>query len=565
MIRCYAWSRRQFLKAAAGAGAALQVRAHSLRAAASPAASAPVPGVVAELRAEVLKPNTDPGGWPLPVASHWARGFGRDNFSSDYQVSLLEQGHHVLPNLPLPDPGNKGEKIREEGWAVVDRLAQWKAPMSLRGDQWEQVLLSKNDPVDAPGKWRNLPPEKSPLIIEPDGKVGKWISPFNAVEPWYEAGCYTTASAGFKEYQRRYPDPPLVILLSNNEARILKPKQDIEAMSLTYVQQHGKGRPDIYLRRVMAEGYARRYRELLRGVRDGLENPAWKANARRVAYGAFGPPHFARWEEWPQHSYATETAIDPWHNVWDGSSPSYYTHNWNDSSDYRVHSPQVEAMNWIFMLEETYRDRPNYWFELSIWDGNSAGEDSKNKSKKEAYLKAGQTWTPERYGGFVQFGMWLVRPRVVREFRGHGLKRKEFEPYFMALVAGVDRVWQQPVLQKFWRQGRLVPNRARRHPYQSLIPERWRNADRWFLLSTNLDPPGEWTLATEIPVFSLARVMGEPGAREWLLFAHSPVTGHDGVTITLPEYGPIRVNVSRGGSFYRIQERDKSVTPVPPV
>jgi hypothetical protein len=213
-------------------------------------------------------------------------------------------------------------------------------------------------------------------------------------------------------------------------------------------------------------------------------------------------------------------------------------------------------------LLEAYAERPDFWFEMSVWDGNNAGKPKKGMRKKDFYLEHGQTWSSERYAGFVQFGLWLLRPRVVREFRGSTMPRDEFGADFEAMVAGADRVWQDPVLTRFWRHGELVPNRSRKHPYQSKIPEKWKDVDRWFLLSTNLDPPGEWKLETEIPVFSLARVLGEGDGREWLLYAHSPLQPRRGVEIEIPGLAKVKVDVTPGGAFYLVKARDKAATPV---
>ena len=522
-------------------------------------ADEPVPPVVRELAAEVVKQNNDAGGWPLPVVSHWANGFNRPSFSSDYQISLLEKGHHVMPTLPFPGVAKEG--YPESGKPWVEKLAKWKAPFTLRAGQWEAVLYDKTQPLDEPGKWRLLPPEKSPLELDQEGKVIKLLSPFGAVAPWYEAGVYATRSTAMAQLQAWYPDPPRVILLSNNEAGKLKPKSDVEQTSKRYVDLHGRGKSPEYTRAQLAKGYVERYKELLRGVRDGLKNEHWQQHSLLVGYGAFGPPHFGRWEEWDTYSLATAERIDPWHLAWEGGSPSYYTHNWDASSDYRVWSPQVEAQNWVFMLDEAYRERPDFWFEISVWDGNFAPNPKKPeaKSKRDTYIAAGQAWSPERYAGFAQYGLWLLRPRVVREFRGSTVPRDAFGRDFEALVAGVDRVWQQPVLTRFWRDSRLVPNRSRQHPYETKIPEKWRTVDRWFMLNTSVDPPGPWKPDTPLPVFSLARVRGAAGSREWLIYAHAPLGAQKGVEIELPEFGRVSLDVSPGGSFYLVAEKDRSV------
>jgi len=524
------------------------------------AADAPgVPPVVRAVTGEVTKRNDDAGGRPLPVVSHWANGFNRPKFSSEYQISLLAKGHHVMPTLPFPRPGQAAYPADARPW--VDKLARWRAPFSLRAGQWEQVLVDKKHPADNPGKWRSLPPDKSPLAVNAAGEIEKWISPWGAVEPWYEAGVYNTRSAAFAELQRWYPNPPLVILLSNNEARKLKAKHAMARQSKRFIAKYGKGASHAVLRKAMIEGYLPRYAALLKGVREGLKSATWRRNSLLVGYNAFGPPHVGRWDDWTVHSFATDKRIAPWPRVWEGGSPSYYTHNWNPSSDFRVWSPQVESQNWVFMLRQAYRDRPNFWFEISIWDGNPANPaKSKYGGKMDFYRKQGQTWSPARYAGFVQFGLWLLRPRVVREFRGSTVPLAPFRKDFEALVAAVDRVWADETLKAFWRRSELVPNRSAKHPYQCKIPAPWKDVDRWFMLDTSLDPPRPWKLTTELPVFALARVTGKAPGRRWLLYAHAPVKERKNVVIDVPGYGKATVDVTPGGSFHVIDEKSKSVT-----
>ena len=63
-------------------------------------------------------------------------------------------------------------------------------------------------------------------------------------------------------------------------------------------------------------------------------------------------------------------------------------------------------------------------------------------------------------------------------------------------------------------------------------------------------------------MFALARVIGEPGSREWLLYAHAPVKARRGVEITIPGHGKVRVDVTPGGDFYLVREGDAAATAV---
>ncbi|MGB2823100.1 MAG: hypothetical protein WBF17_19100, partial [Phycisphaerae bacterium] len=126
----------------------------------------------------------------------------------------------------------------------------------------------------------------------------------------------------------------------------------------------------------------------------------------------------------------------------------------------------------------------------------------------------------------------------------------------------VDRVYADRTLTEFWRSGELVHNRAHRHPYQEAIPEKYKDVHRWFLLDTNLDPPRPWTHQTNLPVFSMALVRGEKGARRWLLYAHSPLADRAAVRITIPDYREVTADVPRAGVFYLVEEATGKVSPI---
>jgi hypothetical protein len=154
----------------------------------------------------------------------------------------------------------------------------------------------------------------------------------------------------------------------------------------------------------------------------------------------------------------------------------------------------------------------------------------------------------------VQFGMWLLRPRTVREFRGYQDTLAQAESYFLPMVAAVDRAHNNSTLNEFWRTGELVANRTHQHPYQSLIPKEYQNVERWFLLDTSLDPPRPWELGTQLPVYSLALVKGRAPRRQWLVYAHSPLKSRDKVQVTIPGQKAVTINVDMAGSFYLVDE-----------
>jgi hypothetical protein len=132
----------------------------------------------------------------------------------------------------------------------------------------------------------------------------------------------------------------------------------------------------------------------------------------------------------------------------------------------------------------------------------------------------------------------------------------------MAVADAVEMVHNNHILKKFWRKGQLVVNNIGQHPYQTNIPGGYKKVDRWFMLDTELDPLRPWALKSELPVFSLAMVIGEPPEREWLIYAHSPIKDRQGVRISIPGYGQIIMDVKTAGNFCHILEKNKEVNQI---
>jgi hypothetical protein len=539
------------------------------------------------IRREALLPPRGPQGRPLPLASHWNQGTVRGTFEPEHQIELLQQGHHVLPWMSWPSGDPDDERFAAYYRRLLEYFAALDLPVSFRGTQWNAMLVGK--------EYREAPESRWAGVIAPDGRRVPRLSPFGAIEPWKDPAREYVDTPAMRRAQEICPDPPLLLWVSNNEPPELRWAKHgpLEEQSKRYLERFGRGRPDEFRRRVVAEGWIERYPVMFGAMREALASETWKKNVRFIGYGAFGPAHFGRWDGWKVYSLVTGRWTAPdWH-FWDGGSPSYYTNNWSDNRDHWVFSTQVESMNWIFMLEEARQANPDFWFEMSTWDGNEVrawmegvgattpaelaekssrpltpeqrrhvDEKLLKKSKALQYMIDGQDYPPERAAGWVQFGMWLLRPRVVREFRGHATPLEPVKPYWMETVKAVDRVYASEVLAEFWRHGRLVANHAHRHPYQLDVPDKYKKTHRWYLLSTSLDPKRPWEQHTNVPVFALALVRGEPGARRWLLYAHSPLEDRPEVEITIPAYGAVTVDVPRAGAFYLVGERSRKVAPI---
>ncbi len=518
-------------------------------AAAMAAEGEPVPAAAEGIRTEAVRPNDGPAGRPLPLAASWNVKY----WGPDYQVEMVRRGHHVLPWIGHPSPRAQSNPEFRARWLEFNgkALATWRAwrmPVTVRDHNYAMDLI--REPLG------NLPPEKNPCTIRPDGSVFRRPSPFGPVGPWKRVGRGLVDGPLMKEIQRLYPDPPMVMFLSNNETRLLRWHELGE--SKRYLDAHGKGREGTYKRKLVADGWIERFGALLGAMRGALVAEAWRKNAMFVGYNAFGPNCYGRWGGWKAYAIPTPDRIAPDPLFWDGGSPSYYDNNWEPhKADYRAWSCQTEAMNWVFMLREAHRLNPDFWFEISLWDGDRGGDDPKN-SKPARYRRKGQQWTPRRYEGDIQYGLWLLRPRALREFRGSTQKRERYQGFWDAVLRSVDRVWADETLRRFWRKGRLVPNRARQHPWDAGLLKTYADADRWFHLDTSLDQPRPWKNSTEVRVWTLARVLGEKPDRQWLLYAHAPLGTEKGVQVTIPDGPNVTVDAPPAGSFYVVGEEGKA-------
>ena len=506
--------------------------------------AADVERLARDIAAEAAKPNGDAKGYPLPLLGHWNTGQRQGGFSPDWQMAMIRQGHYLLPWFLMPGPGEDSTPIAYYE-SAIKQAARLHLPISLVSTQWERLLTD-----DA--AYFNLPAEKNPNVVTPEGKILKRVCPFGPAEPWKEVGRKWTGTEMLAKVQQWYPDPPRVLFVSNNEHSKLTWTE--AETSGRYLAKYGKGRDDDFKRKVIGEGWIERYRAFQQAMREGLSD-GWKDKAVFVGYDAFGPVHLGRWDGWMEYSLTTRGRIDPWPLAWEGGSPSYYTPN-GPCNDNTVWSPQIESMNWLFMLDEAWKLNPKFWWEISIWDGHEPKLDS---DKRKAYAKLGQSASPDRYGGFVRFGLWLLRPRVAREYRGY-LDTVEYErPYTEALMAAVDQVHREPTLRAFWRKGRLAPNPNGQHPYQRRMPEEHQKSQRWYLLDTDLTPAQPWKLDTQIPVFALALKLGDLPRRQWLIYAHAPAGPRQAVKIDLPGYGQVTANVAVEGTFLVVDEAGKTV------
>lgn len=515
-------------------------------------AAGSIPPIAQTIRDEATRRAGDPIGLPLPLAATWNTGTQPGGYSPQVVIDLVRANQPILPWFEMPAPDAKpNDPYTAECLAALRLLAAWNLPFTLLGTQWE-AILSRNP------EFFGSPPDQNPNVLAPDGTIEHRLSPFGPVAPWQQAGLAWGQGEVLRSLQEAYPNPPLIEFLSNNE----QPKLEWTNAdkSRRFRELHPGRMTDEQIRQLFGDGYITRYRALQKGIWDGLSDQGWKDRSIFVGYNAFGPAFFGRWNGWQRQALAIPNRISPWTSAWDGASVAYYTNDWEPITDFTVYSPQIQAMNWVFMQQQASEQHPGFWFELSVWDGHL----DKKSDKRAYYQKLGQVYDPARYGGMTQFGMWLLRPRIVRPFFGYRETVTEMGPYFDSVLAAVKRVHDNADLERFWRKGKLTLNPRSVHPYQSDIPSAYRRVPRWFLLDTSLTPPRPWQLTTVLPVYALALELGDSPSREWLVYAFSPLENRQQVGIVIPGLKEVSLDVPTGGAFYLVREADGEPTRIAP-
>lgn len=497
-----------------------------------PAASQP--SVAADITREALLPNAGPMGHPLPLAASWNTGLLPSGLTPAVQIALIESGHHLLPCLKMPDwKVSLGQRNLAYYRQSLLRAAQLGLPICLVSTQWENLLSYER-------RFWVQPLESNPNVIDLKGRLQQKVSPFGPVELWEQAGRMWTDGPSLRQLQELYPHPPLVLMLSNNEHPRLRYSEAETCQQ--YLDAYGRGRGDTFRADLFATEYAKRYRALQEGMRQGLTSPDWRSNARFVGYQAFSK------------QFNSDATVDPNPQTWDGGSFSLYLDT-AIINDIMVNGVQARAaMLGHNSLEETYRLNPEFWLEISTWSGQIATVWTR-LNPQAGYAATAGTFSPRRYAGLVQMNMWLMRPRVVREYRDGPDRLEDFGPYFMQVVSAVDRIWANPALEEFWRFGQPVANPNLDHPVRTATSFK---ATEFCLLDTSADPKGKVRGVPTLPVFATALSLDEGPQKRWLIYAHAP-EGERSVTVTLPGFGPVDIQAPVEGGYYLVRQQDRQV------
>ena len=527
-----------------------------------------------EIAAWARLPADGPQGRPLPLTGSW----NTEDWGAPYAVEMIQQGHHILPTFVDPNFIAAGAYLK--GWRgakekVKDRMENYyrpalqycrdhNLPIVFRGWNWGDRVGMYEDAIAG----EERPAEESARVIQ-DGKTTRPMDPFGPIERWREWGEFWFGNELVREFQRIYPDPPMVIWLNNNEGPKVRSPGQIPDDYPRMVAIHGRNIQDnMDKARAIREGYQKRYAALFEAARQALIESSWEQNVRFVAYnnlwgtGYIGSGNRPRPGIW----FEREEGWLAW-RMYDGGMPELYDNDWQPGkTDHRPHSPQTEAMNYFSVQSRIFQRDPDFYWSTICWDGGAANHVFRGRrasSKPFHYITRGQRWDFDRYEGWIQFTLWTTRPRTYREFRGGADRDAYYGGAWRAVLRSVDRPWNHPTLREFWRFGNLVPNRDETHPFElSEDQPGWiRGLDRWYLLSCDANPPrAAWEGHTKLRIFALALVLGDAPERRWLIYAHAPLGAVPDVTVAVPGYGEVTLeSVPKTGSFFRLEEGKENV------
>ena len=526
-------------------------------------------------------PANGPEGRPLPLTGSWV---SQNMFGPRRMIELIRQGHHVLPTLGgnpafmanyayiLDNKGFLNKKLPayfEQIEPVLEYCAEHGLPISLGGGNWATgPARLEYDYNRAPEKNRRTfsPEESVRLMIRKDGEVasGSWkmSSPFGPNERWAAYGRWWMDNPAMQRVRELYPDPPMVVFLNNNEAGEIGVKH--LDRSVRFKRQYGEDLSADEKKRILHRAYDEKYEVMLNAAREALKEPAWKKNATFVAYNAWPRSVKGRTEE---RNHPSE-----WKRF-DGAMPEFYLNDWQiyrGKTDYSIWSPQTEALRIQSSQAVIFSLAPDYYFASIAWDGGQpvTRRSSVNCLATGMYGSgAVQRWDFARYEGMVQFGLWAMRPRVMREFRWPVHQHHAYdEGTFNAVVRAVDRPWNNETLRKFWRFGELVKSEQFEPPKTQVAKELRFYSRVQPLLPVDANPPREswpriWELKAgkrqppKLRVLALALKLGKAPERRWLIYAHAPLGAVADAKVTLPDHGKVELpNVAKSGSFFVVDE-----------
>jgi len=470
------------------------------------------------ITAEALKAFSDSKERALPLTAHWNVGES-EGMDPMYMLSRIELGEHILVSWKL-DPyysDNIGSSYYEES---VKKAAELNLPLVFVLPAPESALTKEN-------YYRSLEPTENPNVVDTNGDILEKLSPFGPDELWSEMGEQWASTALMAQLQEWYPNPPLVVFVSKDEADKLL-WSELETSS-RYQENYPAGKDDSFKRTLVGAKWIEKYRQMHDGFKKGFTQTAWKENVKFLSYNKLSD-NLGTSNEWINNATLTNQYMNVWPLTADGVTIDFNL--LGDKSDTSANAPHILANNLPFMLSEAKLQNPSFSYQLSIDDNEKVTDVA-------------------RYRGLTQFALWFLRPSTIRQ-TSTATTTQELEPMYQELSDSVELIHYNEQLASFWRDAELVSTGE--SDLNQNIPNQYQNDPRAFLLETDANPEKPWDENTDVKVWAFALVKGEAPNREWLVYVQSPEGDKTDVRVTIPEYKDLLVDSSRMGDFYAFLE-----------
>jgi len=447
----------------------------------------------------------------LPLVANWNTGIPEYENGLDpmYMINKLANGEHVVVSWKI-DPyyaDNIGLIYYETS---IKKAKELGLPLVF-------ILPSPESALYKDSVYFGMDKTQNPNVITSNGYIIQKLSPFGPDSLWNEIGEQWSSTSLMTQLQVWYPNPPLILFVSENEANKLSWNE--LGTSSRYIQEYSTDQDDEFKRTLVNAKWMEKYRQLHEGFKKGLIQKSWKENVKFVSRNQLAI-NMGKSVNWLDTATTTKVCANIWPMTSDALSVNFNLNG--DKTDYTDNAPHITANNLLFMLDEAKQMNPNFTFELNL-----------NANNKINNLN--------RYRGYAQFALWLLRPSIVRDTTAKTSK-DEINPFFQEVIDSVELINYNDILADFWKNGKLVINGN--SPLRKNIPNQYKDVPRWFLLDNDASQK----------VWAFTLIKGTRPNRQWLVYAQSPENNLSDITITIPNFRNIMVNVTQKGSFYIVDE-----------
>jgi len=446
----------------------------------------------------------------LPLVASWNVGIPEysDGLDPLYLINRFTYGEHLVPTWKL-DPYYNDSIGLSYYEASIKKAAELELPLVF-------ILPSPESALTKDDVYFSMDKTQNPNVITVNGTVLPELSPFGPDNLWKEIGAQWSTTTLMAQLQEWYPNPPLVVFIDEDSSKKLSWSK--LATSSRYIKQYPTNTSNEFKRTLVNAKWLEKYRQLHEGFKQGFIQNAWKQNVKFVTRNQLAL-NMGVTSDWINSTTTTNQYANIWPLTADGLSINFDLSN--NKTDI-TNAPHTLLNNLPFMLEEAKTVNPNFTYQLNI----NANQQIDN---------------PQRYRGFTQFALWLLRPSIIRQ-KPNNITKDEINPLFQQIIDSVELTYNNDVLSDFWKNGKLVSTGT--STYNQNILTRYKSIPREFLLKTDA--------ASTVWAFALEKNV-TPN-REWLIYIQSPEHNLTNIIVTIPKFQKINFDATQKGNFYLLKE-----------